>query len=156
MPRSTANEGGVETYCAEFLEVAVGEVAPDLATFRSVVEEDPSILKGEGKYHLTITPVALQTAKVLDDIETLLTGIMSPLALRAEIKKLSFWSLEQLKARKAQITERQRLSKLPVAEIKQEIAASRPAQSRYFPYDTLPADLTATELKTILRSYKAN
>jgi hypothetical protein len=155
IPRNMANDQMIEEICAHFLETKVGEVAPTLSTFRSAVEADPSLLGG-GSSGVSTEAVARQKLKVLEDIEKLLTGIMSPFDLRAEIKKLSFQSLEQVQARKAQIIERQRLSKLPTAEIREAIAASRPAPGRYHPYETLPADMTADELKKILRSYRAN
>ena len=135
--------------------MSVGEVAPNLSTFRSAVEADPTLLGG-GVNGVSIEAVASQKNKVLADIEKLLDGIMTPFDLRNEIKKLSFQTLQQVQARKQQIIERQRLDKLPLSQIREEVAASRPALGRYHPYDTLPPELTATELKTILRSYKAN
>jgi len=153
IPRNVANENGVEELCGKFLSVQVGEIAPDLATFRSVVEEDQSILKG--KHRISIEPVAQQKLKILGDIEKLLTPVMSSLDLRSELKKLSFWSLEQVQARKQQIIERQRLSKLSSTAIKQELAANRPKLNRYHPYEELP-EMTASDLKAVLRSYKSN
>ncbi len=155
IPRNTANDKMIDEICAHFLSIEIGEVAPTLSTFRSAVEADPTLLGGGGD-GVSIEPVAQQKLKILADIEKLLAGIMSPLDLRSELKKLSFWSLEQVQARKQQIIERQRLSKLSSAVIKQELAANRPGPGRYHPYDTLPPELTVNELKTILRSYKAN
>src|SRR5258708_36977272 len=80
---------------------------------------------------------------------------MSPFDLRTEIKKLSFQTLEQVQARKAQIIERQRLSKLPTTEIREAIAASGPKPNRYHPYELLDPNMTADELKKVLRSYRA-
>lgn len=155
VPRNMANDKMIDEICATFLGTQVGEVAPTLAVFRSAVEADPSILGG-GASGVSIEAVASQKNKVLADIEKLLDGIMSPFDLRTEIKKLSFQTLEQVQVRRAQIIERQRLVKLPSSQIRQAVAASRPALGRYHPYDTLPVEITATELKVILRSYKAN
>jgi hypothetical protein len=135
VPRSDANIKGIKEICAEFLGVQVGEIAPDLPTFRSAVEADPTILKRR----LCLMPAAQQKLEILDDIEKLLEGVMSPFDLRAELKKVSFQSLEQVHARKAQIIERQRLSKLSSTAIKQELAASRPRDERRYPgYPNLP------------------
>jgi hypothetical protein len=155
IPRNAANDSMISEICTTFLGVPKGEVAPTLPTFRSAVEADPTLLGGGGNGVSTET-VERQKLRILGDIEKLLAGVMNSFDLRAEIKKLSLQSLEQVQARKAQIIERQRLSKLPTTEIREEIAASRPAPGRYHPYDTLPPEITANELKTILRSHKAN
>jgi hypothetical protein len=141
IPRNTANDKMLDEICATFLGVQVGEVAPTLPTFRSAVEADPSLL-GSGSSGVSIEPVEQQKRKVLGDIERLLDGIMSPFDLRTEIKKLSFQTLQQVQARRAQIIERQRLVKLPSSQIKQELKASRPKALRYPPYENLGEYIT--------------
>jgi hypothetical protein len=154
IPRNEANNGMIDEICATFLGAGKGEIAPSLSTFRSAVEADPTILgKGHG---VAIEPVEMQKRNVLADIEKLLTGIMTPFDLRTEIKKLSFQSLEQVRARREQIVERQRLDKMSVTQIREEQKAAQPKQHRYFPYELLPAEMTADELKKVLRSYRAN
>jgi len=154
IPRNAANDGMIDEICTTFLGVPKGEVAPTLSTFRSAVAADPTLLGGGGD-GVSIEPVAQQKQKKILDIEKLLAGIMSPQDLRSELNKLSLWSLEQVQARKQQIIERQRLSKLSSADIKQELAANRPKPNRYHPYEELP-EMTASDLKAVLRSYKSN
>jgi hypothetical protein len=154
IPRSQANDQMIDEVCSTFLGVERGEVAPTLAIFRSAVEADRSIIAGKGS-GVFIEPVAKQAQKLLAEIEELLTNAMSPFDLAAELKKLSFWTVPQLQARKQQIRERQRLHKFSVDEIRKEVAASRPQPHRYHPYDLLPRDVTATELKRILASSSA-
>jgi hypothetical protein len=147
--RDISNDRMIEEICSAFIG---DKVAPTLAVFRSAVEERPSLLGGGSGVH--IQPIEVQKRKVLAEIEELLTGIMSPLDLKSELGKLQFWSVEQVIARKQQIVERQRLSKMAVPQIKQELEAGRPKLHRYHPYDQLP-DITAADLKKILRTHEA-
>jgi hypothetical protein len=138
--RCIANDGMIEEACNAILGVEKNEVAPTLAAFRTAAEADPTILKGTNG--IAIESVEQQKLKILHDIEKLLDGIMSPFDLRTEIKKLSFQTLQQVQARRAQIIERQRLAKLPSSQIKQELKASRPKALRYPPYENLGEYIT--------------
>jgi hypothetical protein len=155
IPRSTGNDLMIDEICSAFLGVTRGEVAVTLAVFRSAVEVDPSLLGCNGGSGVYTEPVAKQVQKLLAEIEELLTGKMTPSDLASELKKLSFWTVPQLRARKQQILERQRLSKFSADEIRKEVAASRPQPHRYHPYDLLPGEVTATNLKKILGSGSA-
>jgi hypothetical protein len=145
MPRHQANELMVEEICAAYLGVnyLTDAPAPTLAVFRSAVEADPSIL-GNG---VAIEPVAAQKIKIMAEIEELLMGAMSPFDLKIELGKLKYQSKDQLIARRNQIIERQRLSRLSSSEIRAEIKASRPQPQRFEGYATLPSEFDAKYLR---------
>jgi hypothetical protein len=153
IPRSTANDSAILELTSEYWgHDTLGFPAPDLLTFRSIVEADPQILKGQ--HQIYIEPVERQKIKVIDEIEELLTGIMSPLDIKTEIGKLKYQGLDAAKARKTQIEERQRLSKLSVPAIRKEIVEARPKPHKYMPYDLLPppSELPAADLVRMLKT----
>jgi hypothetical protein len=154
IPRSTANDTGIEEICVMFLGASV---APDLPTFRSAVEAAPSILKGQ--HRIYIESVEVQKAKVIDEIEELLSN-WHPHDLKTELTKLRFQSLEQVQARKVQIIEERRLRKMNVSAIKHELQAGRPGPKAQI----LPVEITketihampSGQIRELIRKYGAS
>jgi hypothetical protein len=171
IPRSEANDAGIEDLCCEFLgttassldeggtrQYPLGYVAPSLSTFRSVVESDPNILKG--KHRIYITSIDRQKVDLIYDVEELLKNaiphtqphVRKGCPMCTELTKLRYQSLEQVAARKQKIVESQRLVRLNTTDIRGELKAGRPAVGRYHPHKTLPPEISAGELKVILGS----
>lgn len=125
IPRHMANDVMIDHICAHFLGLETYQVAPSLSVFRSAVEEQPDLLGGSSG--VAIEPIEKQKQKIISEIEELFSNAMSRFDLKIELSKLSHQTLEQVQARKAQIIERQRLSKLSVSQIKAELDAARPA-----------------------------
>lgn len=154
IPRSTANDTGIEEICVMF---SGASVAPDLPTFRSAVEAAPSILKGQ--HRIYIESVGVQKAKVIDEIEELLSN-WHPHDLKTELTKLRFQSLEQVQARKAQIIEERRLRKMSATAIKDELQAGRPVPKA----KVLPPEITkkhinemrSFEIRQLIKEYGPN
>jgi hypothetical protein len=154
IPRSTANDTGIEEICVMF---SGASVAPDLPTFRSAVETDPSILKGQ--HRIYIEPVERQKIRVIDEIEDLLSN-WHPHDLKTEISRLRFQTLEQVQARRQQIIEERRLRKMSATAIKDELQASRPVPKAQF----LPVEITketihampSGQIRELIRKYGAS
>jgi hypothetical protein len=141
IPRSDANDAGIEELCANFYgNDTLGYPAPDLPTFRSIIEAEPDILTGKHG-RLVIEPVERQKSRVIDEIEELLSN-WHPHDLRTELTKLRFQSLEQVQARKVQIIEERRLRKMNVSAIKDELQAGRPVPKAQI----LPVEITKDKI----------
>jgi hypothetical protein len=83
-------------------------------------------------------------------------------SVSTERKKMSFWTVEQLRSRLNEIIEKQRLQKLSSGQIRQELQASRPQPTRV----VLPAEYTkerlmdrnfpTSEFKNLIRTFGAD
>ena len=167
IPRADANDTGIEELCAEFYgHGTLGYPAPDLPTFRSIVEADPQILKGTSR--LYIEPVERQQITVIDEICELLRspdgtgkgGRYSEAALNNERKRLQMLSKEQLITRRNEVLEKQRLAGMSVGAIRQELAANRPPQqAKALPPEVTKASMHALpshEIRKLIRQYGAS
>ncbi len=141
IPRSDANDTGIEELCAEFYgHGTLGYPAPDLSTFRSIVEADPSILTGKHG-RLIIEPVERQKIRVIGEIEELLSH-WHPHDRKTELTKIRFQSLAEVQARKSQILEERRLRPMSATAIRKELQDARPKPQA----KVLPPEITKEKI----------
>jgi hypothetical protein len=159
IPRSDANDAGIEELCANFYgNGTLGYPAPDLPTFRSIIEAEPDILTGKHG-RLIIEPVERQKIRAIAEVEVLLSR-WHPHDLKTELTKLRFQSLEQVQARRQQIIEERRLRKMSATAIKGELQAGRPVPKAQI----LPVEITketihampSGQIRELIRKYGAS
>jgi|SRR6266404_2908320 len=139
------------------------EVVPTASLFQDVIAENPETIKS-----FVRRPVRRQQENLIDEIVAALQSTNDPtwkssINVRSERTRMSVWTVENLRARLAQILEAQRLQKLSSDQIRQELQASRPQQPVRV---TLPAEYTAerlrdrnfpvSELKKLIRTFGAD
>ena len=159
IPRSDANDAGIEELCANFYgHGTLGYPAPDLSTFRSIIEAEPDILTGKHGRLITES-VEKQKQKLLSEVEQLLSN-WHPHDLKIELSKLRWQSLAQVQARKQQILEERRLRKMSATAIKDELQAGRPVPKAQI----LPVEITkekihampSGQIRELIRKYSAS
>jgi hypothetical protein len=156
-----ANDGQIVDTCRYWAGYNES-VLPSKAIFDQALSENPEHIKT-----FVRRPVAKQAESLIDQIMAALQSTNDPSwkvahNVATERKKLSFWTLDALRARLAQVLEAQRLQKLSSGEIRSELASQRAAQQPG--KVVLPASITremihamrSAEIRKLIRDFSAD